>query len=310
MPHKIFFIDIKKIKDETERNIKNKIEKIKDKKLTYLEKRFIILAQEKTTTSCVNNNNKENNYEKEDNNNSNILILNESNNTFNNVNNISYSYSQHYESTFDKTNSFTNEQIESIYDFNQKKNIDNSIQECNSMRSNFYVKYNLYHNIINNNLYYPSKYKINDKYFGLLYPNELISYGFIQSGFLTKAQNIIDSNNSNDIDFKNSKYNKILGLYFCGKNIELNIGKEIHIKICAPNEFICKECMEINKKKYNLKQNFLININGRVAKLNKGSFHCFGHFLCYNKENQIEDCIFKFSCKACKLLDEYANYYQ
>ena len=68
--------------------------------------------------------------------------------------------------------------------------------------------------------------------------------------------------------------------------------------------------MEINKKKYNLKDKYLININGRVAKINKGSYHCFGHFLCGYNENQIEDCISKFSCKACKLLDEYSNYYQ
>ena len=99
--------------------------------------------------------------------------------------------------------------------------------------------------------------------------------------------------------------NNSLGLYFCGKEIKI----ENEIKKCAPNEFICKECMEINKKKYNLNGKYLININGRVAKINKGSYHCFGHFLYGNNGNQIEDCISKFSCNACKLLDNYCNYY-
>ena len=302
MPKIIFFINIKKINDSIERDRENKINKIKDKTLTYLEKRFIVLAEEKTTTNYINSNNKNDN-EKEDNNNTNILLFNESK-SYNNVNDITYSYFHEHDSTIDKTNSYTNEQFESLYDLplnsNNTKNIDNSESKFNSVRANFYLKHNLYDNIINDNLNYPPKYKINDKYYGLLYPNELISYGFIQSGFLQKNKDIIDSNDNN---------NK-LGLYFCGKNIEINIGKGTHTKKCSPNQFICKECMEINKKKYNLKDKYLININGRVAKINKGSYHCFGHFLCANDENQIEDCISKFSCKACKLLDEYSNYYQ
>ena len=65
--------------------------------------------------------------------------------------------------------------------------------------------------------------------------------------------------------------------------------------------------MGINKKRYNIKNNYLINIKGRVAKINKGSYHCFGHFLC---GIQIEDCVSKFSCEACKMLDLYSSYYQ
>ena len=69
---------------------------------------------------------------------------------------------------------------------------------------------------------------------------------------------------------------------------------------------MCKKCMEINKKHYNIKNKYLININGRVAKINKGSFHCFGHYLI---GNQIEQCISTFSCKACKLLDFCSKYF-
>ena len=310
MPQNKYFININLIKEEIKRNTENKINKITDQNLTYLEKKFIILKGEKTSTNYIINNDIKNDYKKEDNNNTNIFISNESN-TYNNNDNISYSFSHENDSTFDKSNSYTNEQFESLYDLpinsNKKNNIDNSGQKFNTVRANFYLKYNLYDEILNDYLYYPPKYIINAKYIGLLYPNDLISYGFIQSGFLTKAKNKTDSD---DIDYKNSKYNNILGLYFCGKNIEINIAKETHIKICAPNEFICKECMEINKKKYNLKQKYLININGRVAKINNGKYHCFGHFLFGYKENQIKDCINKFSCQACILLDEYTNYYQ
>ena len=64
--------------------------------------------------------------------------------------------------------------------------------------------------------------------------------------------------------------------------------------------------MKINKEKYIIKNNYLIAINGRIAKKNKGSYHCFGHFLC---GNQIEDCIKKYTCKSCKLLNYYSNIY-
>ena len=67
--------------------------------------------------------------------------------------------------------------------------------------------------------------------------------------------------------------------------------------------------MELNKKKYNINDNYLININGRLAKTNKGSYHCFGKFLSGIKRNEIEDCIKKFSCRACKALDYYSKYF-
>ena len=89
------------------------------------------------------------------------------------------------------------------------------------------------------------------------------------------------------------------------KNIENENKKDI--KICSPNIFICRDCQEINKQLYNIKSKYLINIYGRITKLNKGSFHCFGHFLV---GNQIEDCINKFSCKACEMINLYSNYFQ
>ena len=77
MPQQIYFININLIKDENERNIENKINKITDQNLTYLEKKFIILKEEETSTNyIINNNNNINDYEKEENNNTNILIFN------------------------------------------------------------------------------------------------------------------------------------------------------------------------------------------------------------------------------------------
>ena len=64
--------------------------------------------------------------------------------------------------------------------------------------------------------------------------------------------------------------------------------------------------MKINKKKYHIKNNYLINIKGRVAKINKGSYHCFGRFLF---ENQIQECINRFCCEACNLVNDFHKYY-
>ena len=65
--------------------------------------------------------------------------------------------------------------------------------------------------------------------------------------------------------------------------------------------------MKINKSNYHLKNNKLININGRVSKIKKGKYHCFGHFLV---ENIIEDCINEFRCKACQNLDLISDIYK
>ena len=77
-------------------------------------------------------------------------------------------------------------------------------------------------------------------------------------------------------------------------------------KCVKKNEFICGWCMENTKKRYKINKTYLINIKGRVAKINNNSYHCFGHFL---KGTQIEDCI-KFSCNGCKMLDKYSEYYK
>ena len=50
--------------------------------------------------------------------------------------------------------------------------------------------------------------------------------------------------------------------------MEDDIGNGIKKK-CFPNQFMCRKCMNINKKFYNLKNNYFINIIGRASKINK-----------------------------------------
>jgi hypothetical protein len=137
---------------------------------------------------------------------------------------------------------------------------------------------------------------------GNIFPRKII----FSSAPTQEDDELINSKNVSEIHEINEEFNDDYGLYFCKKNIEIESASEITNKKCSPNEFMCKNCMEKNKKMYHIKKKYLININGRVAKINKGSYHCFGHFLC---GNQIEDCITKFTCEACKLLNLYSNYF-
>ena len=198
-----------------------------------------------------------------------------------------------------KTNNSSNENSDNNK-YNNSSSIENEKQEFtfNNIKPQFYMKYKLYDFPLYQNglnVIIPKKYFIDKDLFYFVYPAELKTFCITKSGYLG-----IDNNIKQLDDKKNFDYS--LGLYFCGKGIII----ENETKICEPNEFMCKECMELNKKKYNINDNYLININGRVAKINKGSYHCFGHFLI---KNNIEDCISKFTCKACKSLYDNSNYY-
>lgn len=207
-----------------------------------------------------------------------------------------------------------------LYDSKLNSNINNSIIEIsaplhkfNSIRSQFYLKYKLndillideMNNFISDINALP-KYEINNELFAFLYPNNLITYRITISAFLADNHILNYDLNSNNLEVNVSQYYSLLGLYFCGNKEEIKIENKVNIKKCLPNEFICKKCMLINKRKYNLKNSYLININGRVTRMNKGNHHCFGHFLL---GNQIEDCISKYTCQACKMINYYLKYY-
>lgn len=197
----------------------------------------------------------------------------------------------------------------SLIFFNSNLPNNNKIPEnqFNSLRNAFYEKHKLYDIPLSKNYKeynFPPKYKINIKCFAFLYENCLTTFPVCISGFLFKEENKNISLGS--ILDNESKYMESLGLFFCGRNIEIKIERGIETKKCLANQFICKKCIDINRKLYNIKSKFLININGRVSKINKGKYHCFGHFLI---GNVIEDCINTFSCNACKILDQYSMYY-
>jgi hypothetical protein len=164
-------------------------------------------------------------------------------------------------------------------------------------KKNYYLQYKLYDIKQFENLKYPILFPIKEEIYSYFYYNELTTSHYIQSIQFGEEYSI-----NNDIEIDDN-YNNSLGLFFCGKEIILENNE---IKKCCPNEMICRECMEKNKKRYKLKNRYSININGRAAKKHNNNFHCFGHFII---GRQIENCVGKFSCEACKLLDKYEKYY-
>lgn len=186
--------------------------------------------------------------------------------------------------------------------------IDNDNDNKKDEKKNYWLKYKLYDiklEVKNIDIKLPKLYPINNETFCYFYLNKLTTYHFIKSAQFDDEYII------NDIKYDSNecKYNESLGLFFCGKDIELDNGKEI--KKCAPNSMFCKDCMEKNKKRYKLKNRYLININGRPSKKRKVNnkevgYHCFGHFLL---GNQSEVCLEQFSCEACQLLDKYEKYF-
>jgi hypothetical protein len=209
----------------------------------------------------------------------------------------------------------------STNDSNFGENQENQSIIFKDERIHFYLKNKLYDitlNKKNEQITIPSKYLINKNNCFFLYDNDLNTYYITCSGYIRDKMDVIIINCNG-----NKNYYPQFGLFFCGKNItikngditkkcspnnfmEINVGDKIETKKCAPNNFICRICMKINKEKYKIKDNYLISINGRISKKNKGSYHCFGHFSC---GNQIKDCITKYTCKACKLLNYYSKIY-
>ena len=180
-----------------------------------------------------------------------------------------------------------------------------SFLEQTDEKKKYWVRYNLYDNIAdynNKKLKLPRLVQLDEEKYCYIYLNKLETYYYTKSAFLGSNKSI----NDDKYDLNECKLNESLGLFFCGKNIEYNNKN----KICSPNNMICRKCMEKNKKRYNLKNKYLININGRVAKKIKDEdkeFHCFGHFLI--GKIQIENCLDEFCCEACELLSQYENYY-
>ena len=287
----LFFLEIPKVKKEYDNRLISQFPNAKNSNEIPLEVRIFILQKNAST---------ENLLDKE-------IVFNNSILSNSNTLNISFIVNNSF------FNASNNSDLQStINDSKSPLNVQHSTMEkpkeykFNSLRSNFYLKNLLYDIQLHedfNNLKIPTKYIIEGEYFGFLYYNDLTTFCISISGFIKNSHKSQHLLSDETID---KECNDDYGLYFCKKNIEIESASEITSKKCSPNEFMCKNCMEKNKKMYNIKKKYLININGRVAKINKGSYHCFGHFLC---GNQIEDCITKFTCEACKMLNLYSNYF-
>ena len=281
---KIKNFDINNIRDEFNKYIDNKAKQ--ENYGNEFEKKIKILKSGSTTKVKLLNDNNENQ------NGSHLDLLN--------ILDQSYVYLYNI-------NRFSNNSLDSTC-LNSKSSISISQdlldKQFNLGRSEFCLKHKLYDIPLTKefeNFNHPIKYQINDEYYSYVYSPELKTYCITVSGFLFKPNMI--NNTKINIEYKGSKFNNILGLYMCGKDIKLN---ENVTKKCASNEFICKDCIKLNKEIYNLKDKYLINIYGRVAKKNKGVYHCFGHFLVNDK---IEECITSYTCNACLFLNSFYNYF-
>ena len=135
----------------------------------------------------------------------------------------------------------------------------------------------------------PKKCELDDTHYLFIYENKIETYPITKSEFL---------------NFSEQTTKKDESLIFCGK--EVKIEGELEKRKCAPNNFMCRDCMEKNKKRFNLPKECLIGINGRIAKINKNKYHCFGIF---ENKNNFEQCLTKFTCKSCEILNLLKNYY-
>ena len=271
----IKIIDIEKIRLFKDKQIKEKINNLKDTNLSYEEKHLKILDEENTSVSR------------------NEEIITYVPEIMNNLSINNQSSESKKDNMYD---------TDSTCDISQyKDNLSSTgINDISELKKDYWIKYSLYDvivpKLILKNLIICELDK-KKNIFCYLYSNKLMTYYFIKNIHFGIDYSI---NDKIPID---KEYNESCGLFFCGNKIKL---ENKVIQECLPDKMICVDCMDKNRKRYNLEKTYLININGRVSIEYKGEYHCFGHFLV---GNQIENCIQKFSCEACKLLDKYEKYY-
>ena len=270
--NKFILFDMNKVREMREKKIEEKILNITDEKLSINDKRLLVLDEMNTSHSSNEEEEKEIMKKVE------MIKKNEEEEKEKENNSSSTTLSLDISTSC----SFSSFPIFSSLDIEKK---------------NYWLQYKLYDIKQFENLKYPILFPIKEEIYSYFYYNELTTSHYIQSIQFGEEYSI-----NNDIVIDDN-YNNSLGLFFCGKEIILENNE---IKKCCPNEMICRECMEKNKKRYKLKDRYSININGRAAKKYENNFHCFGHFII---GKQIENCLDKFSCEACKLLDKYEKYY-
>jgi hypothetical protein len=290
LEHKLKLFDEDKVLESREKIIQSKIRIIKDNTLSESQKRLYVLNEMNTSNSSSDNEVKDNTLPKG------LFVLNEMDemdtSNSNNDNEITKAQSI---STVDNTPSF------SLNEGSTNASTLSFIEshKVGDAKKNYWLKYDLIDVKLNNKIDNLDLCQLEGEKYCYIYKNSLNTYYFIQNVHFGKNY-IINDETSKDPDYKES-----FGLFFCGKKIEYNNNTDVK---CCPNGMICKNCMEKNKKRYQIDNLYLVNINGRTAKRKNKElgFHCYGHFI---KGNQIEICLKGFKCEACKLLDRYENYY-
>ena len=290
LEHKLKLFDEDKVLESREKIIQSKIRDIKDDTLSESQKRLYVLNEMNTSNSSSDNEVRDNTLSQSP---KVPFVLNVMN-TSNSNNYIEITKEQSI-STVDNTPSF------SLNEGSTNASTLSFIEshKVGDAKKNYWLKYDLIDVKLNNKIDNLDLCQLDGEKYCYIYRNSLNTYYFIQNVHFGKNY-IINDETSKDPDYKES-----FGLFFCGKKIEYNNNTDVK---CCPNGMICKNCMEKNKKRYQIDNLNLVNINGRTAKRKNKElgFHCYGHFI---KGNQIEICLKEFKCEACKLLDRYENYY-
>ena len=112
------------------------------------------------------------------------------------------------------------------------------VKTFNEARIRYHLKYKLFDNLLTYAEQYstlPERYEIDNTHYVFIYEDDLKTFPITSNERIYKNKEIIKTN----------ILNEPFGLYFCRKKIKFE--GEIEIRECAPNNFICKECMEKNK---------------------------------------------------------------
>jgi hypothetical protein len=284
----IILIDIKRLREERNARINQKISEIKDASLTNEQKLLKVLDELNSSESfeCVQSEEVKEPKESE------IIeppmkwILEEEKKS-----KIYTKYIVH--SMQDISNDSTND----ISSEKQGSQVSDPMAE-KWIKNKFYDSTSLFENLDKQG---DKQESFSNKYMAYEYPNDLKTYNVSISQFLISNYKL-GKISSKVIDQKD--YDSKLGLYFCGKDIK-EFGKK-----CSPNEMMCKDCMKKNKEIYHLDHKSLsININGRICSsaFKDKKFHCCGKFR-FGKT--VRNCINDdFTCKACKELNQNFEYY-
>ena len=280
---RIILFDVEKIREARKKYIEEEMSKIKDKNMTEEQKKLKVL------------NDMNSSLDEDDEKNKKIIII-QSDSL---VNSISDSRSTNYSNS--SSSKISKSSIKTSREFDET---DQIAKEWIKLK--FFDVFNI-ESILrkdSESILIKNKKEVN---YAFSYPNNYDTYDFaISKYFINKY---LVKYELPEEEPRNENYDSKYGFCFCNKEI-----KEFNTT-CSPNKMMCNECMKENMEIYGLNKiktenNVLININGRVAFDRKdGKFRCAGKFeigkLYYN-------CDQKFTCKACKLLNEITskNYYK